>query len=72
MSEWQPIKTAPKDGTPIRVLLESTVAYEEHIPAALMGGWKRQDSHDKIVGWMPLPYPPSLSRDCPAPRGETS
>lgn len=55
MSEWQPIKTAPTDGTPIWALVETIIAYEEHVPAVLMGGWTRQTEHDKIVGWKPLP-----------------
>lgn len=51
---WRDIATAPKDGTAIRALVETMLIHEEHIPAALMGGWKRTTTHDRIIGWRPL------------------
>jgi len=64
--EWQPIETAPRDGT--RVLLSKVGSTEvvsgywngiryEDIPVdewlTAPGGWRRQPTH-----WMPLPEPP--------------
>jgi hypothetical protein len=57
MSEWQPIETAPRDGTPIRALMETTLVYEEDVPSLLMGGWKRAKERDRIIGWMPVHEP---------------
>lgn len=72
MSEWQPIKTAPKDGTIILLTggQETLAGYweQEHAPAALIGrGWQvywhptakvpdRRPTH-----WMPLPAPPEAA-----------
>lgn len=69
MSEWQPIETAPKDGSP--VLLGSEGGgwveqgyYEADTPSR--GGWYMTNTHwtDATDGeihpsaWMPLPSPP--------------
>lgn len=31
MSNWNPIDTAPKDGTPVRLMCESQPSYGEHL-----------------------------------------
>lgn len=53
-AEWQDIRTAPLDGTPVRLLMEIEAAHEEHDPGALMGGWRRIDDGGKAIGWRPL------------------
>lgn len=70
MSEWQPIETAPKDGTD--VLLFRATKYRV-LPPTVAGwfdkgvipGWYTYDEPDKAFDgepthWMPLPAPPSL------------
>lgn len=73
MSEWQPIETAPKDGT--RVLVFSPDAREPQIFVAWLGsfilpgtkgeedeGWIDAWSDDLVdawpTHWQPLPAPP--------------
>lgn len=74
MSEWQPIETAPKDGT--RLLIYSpenvAVAHWEEWEQLDYGGWlilEKETSHGIIecsciyyaTHWMPLPKPPQAS-----------
>jgi len=63
---WQPISTAPKDGTPILAYQPSTVPDEIWIGVAAWDtdhgeGWKI-DRYDILemrpTHWMPLPGPP--------------
>jgi hypothetical protein len=66
MSEWQPIETAPKDGTDILVAdyrvaggFMNVVAYtDEDFPNV----WETQEflayHHEAFTHWMPLPNPP--------------
>jgi hypothetical protein len=67
MSEWQPIKTAPKDGTPILIWHQSEgthmVQWEEVTNDERQKGWC--DGWYDIgtfcylaTHWMPLPEPP--------------
>lgn len=74
MSEWKPIDTAPKDGTPVLVVLP---AYRPEIDDRMMltavyfgqkWGWEttvKNDNgdpipvEDKPTHWMPLPEPPA-------------
>lgn len=55
--DWLDVSTLPQI-TDLRViaLVETEIELDEYIPAALMGGWRRVGSHDKIVGWRPLPH----------------
>jgi len=60
MSNWQPIETAPKDGTPILafhpfVPIGQAVGYftENGFFISAPGGWCLLPTH-----WQPLPEPP--------------
>ncbi len=69
-SKWQPIKTAPKDGTP--VLLYSPIPQDYigkggNTPRGLIwisggwrdtGGWRGDYCKDTPTYWMLLPEPP--------------
>lgn len=74
MSDWQPIETAPKDGTDILVTVGTggrchVVAWlDEHgEPSAEYGWWRVDDNKHgpyslrgaSPTHWMPLPDPPS-------------
>jgi hypothetical protein len=51
---WQDISTAPKDGTPVRLLIVSECEWREGDPACLVtGGWHRVHSRDRVLGWLP-------------------
>ena len=63
MSEWKPIKTAPKDGT--RVLLydadgTSIGHYSVHRRISSEYGWLGEDGFPLVnpTHWQPLPDPP--------------
>lgn len=63
MSEWQPIETAPKDGTEIIVATKSTtsgvalVIWEPGVPFPCFMD-EEGDSYEDATHWMPLPEPP--------------
>lgn len=78
MMEWQPIETAPKDGTAILAYTNSEVLslyWSDSIWAAVNnpvqkqgGGWVQEvNRSDTYVycptHWMPLPPPPALTPD---------
>lgn len=74
MSEWQPIETAPKDGTPFRVYAPSLIdldfnpggsAEAVYDPERIIAAkWDGQHDVwatvfvDDATDWMPLPPPP--------------
>jgi hypothetical protein len=68
MSEWQPIETAPKDGTPIDVYI---IMLEERYPDVYFDSsvgffcWDIEGTGKRIIfdktspsHWMPIPLPP--------------
>jgi hypothetical protein len=61
MMEWQPIETAPKDGTEILVL---TTKYNVVFQSHWDHGWEIRNEQFEYIGdispsyWMPLPEPP--------------
>lgn len=73
MSEWQPIETAPKDGTKIIGLLSGGDI--EICDYFIMQNWKYEDAGNGLfrrvpnnhgfwnnntpIAWMPLPNPPN-------------
>lgn len=70
MSEWQPIETAPADGTVILAYRRDAGVFSAHYvsPADAVGGdddephWFTTDGEDLTrcmpTHWMPLPEPP--------------
>ena len=63
--KWQPIETAPKDGTCILVYIKSPVTgdeWQETVCYSDFHGMFMRGSmcvgHDFITHWMPLPEPP--------------
>lgn len=69
MSEWQPIETAPKDGTEVlgywpRAVACSPDAYD--VVRWHGGEWRdRFDDDSKFSApshWMPLPAPPAITQ----------
>jgi hypothetical protein len=78
MSEWQPMSSAPKDGTRILLWAECTPGgiRSRHVFTATAhrrkgGRWIWFDERDTSLcayedtpaGWMPLPAPPQEPRD---------
>ncbi len=78
MSEWRPIETAPKDGTPVLVWDESmgsnkrdgcddrryAIGYVRCGWATPHGTWgNRNNSHCSPTHWQPLPAPPETTAD---------
>lgn len=70
MNEWQPIETAPRDGSRVLVWSKHYIwngvytAYwgrnGELNPFSWIGGHCRVSHIDHPTHWMPLPEPPSL------------
>ena len=64
MSKWQPISTAPKDGTRILIANAKAVAtagWENSIWWSKCGGWSDDDdltAAEPPTHWMPLPDVP--------------
>ena len=71
--KWEPIDTAPKDGTVILVYREDAGIFTAHhvSPASIVGGcdysesWFTTDGEDLTddmpTHWMPLPEPPTYA-----------
>lgn len=71
MNNWQPIETAPRDGTPILMLLESLVVHDVFLGSppcmrAVIGDFSGpgnviySPSGDcaTVTHWIPIPPPP--------------
>jgi hypothetical protein len=70
MSKWQPIETAPKDGSYIMILFDGehrVVSWVEPIKGARIWHWAERDQIEPsfnpalVTHWMPLPEPPQSS-----------
>lgn len=68
--QWQPIETAPKDGTviPIRLCSRKNYPHEWHKAYfAANGEWYVHEigylTEDYLSNWMPLPEPPTIKGD---------
>lgn len=60
MSEWQPIQTAPKDGTEVLLYYPALRATRMGPGAMLKVGTVRGLPSRTPTHWMPLPEPPKL------------
>ena len=67
MSEWQPIETAPEDGTPFLVWSEEPIlgshvqVWSNRTPTmsgVIAGHFAFEYQHKTITKWQPLPAPP--------------
>lgn len=70
MRDWQPMATAPRDGTAVLLALS-----ERHYPRVLEGVWRGDVAYpwwdtrprffawDEPIAWMPMPEPPALSEE---------
>lgn len=67
---WQPIETAPKDGTPVLVWDESGGMYVAYY-CTFVRAWIDQQRDEwpeyKIKMWHPLPPPPTVSQSLTVP-----
>lgn len=70
-TKWQPIETAPRDGTSILVFTElgvfeaTFVSYWEFAVANYHGCLCCSGRGDNPTHWMPLPEPPKETPKCP-------
>lgn len=74
---WQPIATAPKDGTPVLTWADGGVAVAEWLPLGDAGEWIPGGNVSGDGGyfylvqepthWMPIPRPPDACAANPAP-----
>jgi hypothetical protein len=78
MSDWQPIETAPKDGRSVLVANERA-SWEAHwLEGAWYeanndptDAWGRPAYDGELLGWMPMPNPPSVELATPPNAGAT-
>ena len=63
MSEWQPIETAPRDGTDILVGYTTGEICILHFDAATFAWWDHLGAYEfpDPTHWMPLPPPPETT-----------
>ena len=81
MSEWQPVETAPKDGTPILAHCKNGATYAvwwsdvDERSLGLEPGWllvgggelaRKTSDARTLTHWMPLPAPPCVGQGGPA------
>jgi hypothetical protein len=65
MADWQPIETAPKDGTDILVYRPKANKYVPKVgvdwfDASYLGGkWMKSNQYFQPTRWMPMPEPPT-------------
>ena len=67
MTEWQPIETAPRDGTDI-IVYRPNAKPNVHIPQVGIDYWSKRlgnvwalsNDRQQPTYWMPLPKPPRL------------
>ena len=61
IDEWEPLETAPLDGTPIQVRngeLRATVSWTPSIRAWVIGLATEPDSHARRLPWHPISWAP--------------
>lgn len=73
MMEWQPIETAPRDGTRVLLGYEGAADYDICVWHAALGNWFNEYSHPVPITpthWMPLPDPPPPHPSARTQKGE--
>jgi hypothetical protein len=50
---YEPIETAPLDGSEVTLVLESRMVWDELIAVATGSGWRRVSTQDRVIGWVP-------------------
>lgn len=62
--QWQPIETAPKDGTEILAWDgrgQATIHWSDGRWSLVYAGWRAEDGDfDGAISWQPLPAPPEV------------
>lgn len=59
MTEWQPISTAPKDGTQVLVCRQFPEFNQIGLDLYKENTWWRSSPYNQPTHWMPLPAPPT-------------
>lgn len=73
-TNWQPIETAPRDGTLVDLWLTDGRRETECRWSTSVGGWWRFDENatdvpvDNPTHWMPIPPPPAPDAKKPGPK----
>jgi hypothetical protein len=78
MSEWQPIETAPRDGTRVWLFCPwdrwvGSAAWRQNVYHNGEEAWSEDDGESAVLGhdppthWMPLPKPPVTSSPIETP-----
>ena len=71
MSDWQPISTAPKDGTTILVVFDGKLVVAKYVECSSPWKWAEWDEEKGsfnerwVTHWMPIPAPPTKPKDAP-------
>lgn len=63
MSAWQPIETAPRDGTPVDLWHKSGGRIPETWWDAEDQCWSCAMDDTDMTHWMPMPSPPAVSTE---------
>ncbi len=64
MSDWQPIETAPRDGTKFLAYCENgrmRVDWVDEAQRNIYGRFWQEHGDNRYTHWMPLPAPPALT-----------
>lgn len=66
MSEWRPIETAPKDGTPVIICTSGGKVFRARWFGGAVwsvDGYSVGFETSDVTHWMPLPQPPETQND---------
>ena len=66
-TEWQPIETAPKDGTEVLVFSSGKMfmSFYSHDVGSWCIDGRYDDFVEDVTHWMPLPQPPKEATHAP-------
>jgi hypothetical protein len=62
-NKWQPIETAPKDGTEILCFVESKTKNDVRIASFFGDDWVCNEWVIEPTHWLPVPNPPIMKRE---------